>query len=92
MKELQPNLNNDDKNLMKKLLSAGHIEHKFAVRLQTILLRAQGDKSGDIARFLGIHISTVSLYINRYNANGIEALVRDKTRKPIGAAGRWHGG
>jgi transposase len=67
---------------MKKLLSAGHIEHKFAVRLQTILLRAQGEKSGDIARFLGIHISTASLYIKRYNTNGIEALVRDKTRKP----------
>jgi transposase len=82
MKELQPNLNNDDKDLMKKLLSAGHIEHKFAVRLQTILLRAQGEKSGDIARFLGRHISTVSLYINRYNTNGIEALIRDKTRKP----------
>jgi len=82
MKEVQPDLNQDDKDLMEKLLSAGHIEHRFAVRLQTILLRARGEKSGGIARFLGIHISTVSLYINRYNANGIESLVRDKTRKP----------
>jgi len=31
MKELQPNLNNDDRDLMKNLLSAGYIEHKFAV-------------------------------------------------------------
>jgi transposase len=82
MKELQPNLNQDDKELMEKLLSAGHIEHKFAVRLQTILLRLRGEKSGEIARFLGIHISTVSLYVNRYNTNGIESLLQDKTRKP----------
>jgi hypothetical protein len=31
---------------------------------------------------LGIHPMTVSLYVKRYNAGGIEALVADKTRKP----------
>jgi transposase len=82
MKPVQPNLNDEDKDLMEKLLSAGHIEHKYAERLQTVLLRARGKGTDEIADFLGIHKSTVSEYINRYNAFGIDSLLRDKTRKP----------
>jgi len=82
MKEVQPLINSEDKELMEKLLSAGHIHHKYAVRLQTVLLRARGKGSAQISEFLGIHPSTVSLYINRYNAYGIDSLLRDKTRKP----------
>jgi len=82
MKELQPNLNSEDKAIMEKVLSAGHIEHKVAVRLQTVLLRVRGKRTSEIADFLGIHTSTVSLYINRYNDFGIDALLHDKTRKP----------
>jgi transposase len=82
MKEVQPNLNGDDKDLMEKLLSAGHIAHKFAVRLQTVLLRTKGKGTKELSEFLGIHPSTVSLYINRYNEYGIDSLLRDKTRKP----------
>jgi transposase len=82
MKALQPNLNPEDKDLMEKLLSAKHLEQKYAERLQTVLLRARGKGTGEIAGFLGIHRSTVSLYINRYNAFGVNSLLRDKTRKP----------
>lgn len=82
MKKLQPQLNPEDKELMEKLLSAGHIEHKFAIRLQTVLLRAKGKGSSEIAEFLGVNISTVSTYIKRYNTYGIDSLLRDKTRKP----------
>jgi len=42
---------------------AGHIQHKYAVRLQTVLLRVKGKGTGEIAEFLGIHQSTVGLYI-----------------------------
>jgi transposase len=82
MREVQPNLNTDDKDLMEKLLSAGHIEYKFAIRMQTVLLRAKGKGTTELSEFLGIHPSTVSLYINRYNEYGIDSLLRDKTRKP----------
>jgi transposase len=82
MKELQPEISIEDKNLMEKLLAAGHIEHKYAVRLQTVLLRAKGKRTAEISEFLGIHLSTVSLYINRYNSYGINSLLQDKTRKP----------
>jgi transposase len=67
---------------MEIILAAGKIKHKFAVRLQTVLHRANGKGTNEIAEFLGIHPMTVSLYVRRYNTGGIEALIRDKTRKP----------
>jgi transposase len=82
MEKLQPKINAEDKDLMEKLLSTGHLEQKYAQRLQTILLRARNKGTGEIADFLGIHPCTVSLYINRYNATGINSLLHDKTRKP----------
>ena len=82
MKALQPNLNSEDKDLMEKLLADGHLQDKYAVRLRTVLLRAKGKGTGEISGFLGIHQSTVSSYIKRYNACGVNALLRDKTRKP----------
>jgi transposase len=82
MREIQPNINAEDKDLMEKLLSAGHIEYKYALRLQTVLLRIKGKGTQEISDFLGIHPTTVSLYINRYNERGIDSLLRDKTRKP----------
>ena len=82
MNTLQAEINPEYKDLMEKLLAAGHIKHKYAVRLQTVLLRAKGKGTGEISEFLGIHQSTVSLYINRYNTHGIDSLLRDKTRKP----------
>jgi len=82
MNKLQANINSEDKEMMEKLLSAGHIPHKIALRLQTVLLRLRGKGTGEIADFIGINISTVSSYINRYNACGIDSLLHDKTRKP----------
>jgi len=82
MNALQPNLDSEDKQLMEKLSAAGHIQYKYAVRLQTVLLRAEGKGASEISEFLRIHQAAVSSYINRYNAYGIQALVQDKTRKP----------
>ena len=82
MKEITPKLNVEDKKLIEKLLTAGHIKHKYAIRLQTIMLRAKNKRTDEISEFLSIHRSTVSLYINRYNTYGIESLLSDKTRKP----------
>jgi transposase len=81
-REVLPQLNAEDKNLMENILVAGKIKHKFAVRLQTVLHRANGKETNEIAKFLGIHPMTVSRYIRRYNTSGIGALIRDKTRKP----------
>jgi hypothetical protein len=51
MREIQPNLNGDDKDLMEKLLSAGHIEYKYAIRMQTVLLRAKGKGTRELSEF-----------------------------------------
>jgi transposase len=67
---------------MEKILAAGKIKHKFALRLQTVLHRANGKGTNETAEFLGIHPMTVSLYVRRYNTADIEALIRGKTRKP----------
>jgi transposase len=56
--------------------------HKYAVRLQTILLRNKGKGTCGISEFLVLDQSAASLYINRYNELGIDGLLRDKTRKP----------
>jgi transposase len=85
-REVLPRLNAEDQALMENILAAGKIAHKFAVRIQTVLHRAKGKATNDIACFLEIHPMTVSVYVNRYNSGGIEALVRDKTRKPGKAA------
>ncbi|WP_461257393.1 IS630 family transposase [Treponema sp. R80B11-R83G3] len=82
MRKIQPQINKEDKLLMQRLLSTGHLEQKFAQRLQTVLLREKGKGTGEIAEFLGMNRATVSSYINRYNAYGINALLNDKTRKP----------
>jgi len=67
---------------MEELLNAGYIAHKYAVRLQTVLNRAKGASTNSIASFLGINLNSVSNYVKRYNAGGVEALLKDKTRKP----------
>jgi hypothetical protein len=40
MKTVEPNLNPEDKDLMEKLLQAGQIKYKYAVRLQAVLRKA----------------------------------------------------
>ncbi|GMO30224.1 MAG: hypothetical protein Ta2B_11060 [Termitinemataceae bacterium] len=67
---------------MENLLASGHIMHKFAVRLQTVLNRAKGIFPSEIAKCLGIHINSISAFVKRYNETGLESLLRDKTRKP----------
>jgi transposase len=71
----------EDKIIMEKLLASGNITHKYAVRMQTVLRRAAGKTVGGIAEEAGINRATVSLFVNRYNRDGLESLLRDKTRK-----------
>lgn len=81
-REVLPITTDEDLLLMEKILSAGNLKHKFAIRLQTVLNRARGKSTIDTASFLGINVVTVSRYVHRYNDGGIEALLQDKTRLP----------
>jgi hypothetical protein len=81
-KVIDPALVAKDKILMEQLLACGHIEHKYAVRLQAVLNRAKGKSPAETAEYLGIHANTVTAHVKRYNETGLDSLLRDKTRKP----------
>jgi transposase len=81
-KKIEVKTNDTELKVLEKLLEKGHLKHKYAVRIQTILNRAQGKHPKEIAEYLHIHPSTISGWIHLYNHGGIEALVKDKTRKP----------
>ena len=72
----------EDKTLMEKILAGGHIAHKFAVRLQTVLNRAKGISPGGIAKYFGIHINSIMAFAKKYNGSGIDSLLKDRRRKP----------
>jgi transposase len=81
-KGIMVSANGKDIKLMETLLAIGHIEHKYAVRLQTVLNRFKGLSTNTIAQVLSINLNSVSNYVKRYNSGGVEALLTDKTRKP----------
>jgi len=81
-KEIRPNASEEDIEFMTILLAKGDIKHKYAVRLQTVLNRAHGTSTNNTATILGLHAMTVSRYVHRFNEGGVEALLRDRTRKP----------
>jgi len=81
-KEILPNASEDDIQFMQAILAKGDIQHKYAVRIQAVLNRARGTTTNTTATILGLHAVTVSRYIHRYNEGGVEALLKDRTRKP----------
>jgi transposase len=82
MKEVLPQITDEEVEIMEKVLAAGNIQHKYAVRIQTVLNRHRGKSTNDTASFLGINIITVSRYVKRFNQGGIKSLLEDKTRLP----------
>lgn len=81
-KEVRPDITEEEIALMEKILTVGSIQHKYAVRLQTVLSRARNRSTNDTAAFIGINIVTVSRYVRRFNEGGINSLLSDKTRLP----------
>ncbi len=81
-REVLPNASEDDIEFMETILAKGDIKHKYAVRLQAVINRAKGTTTTATATILGLHPVTISKYVHRYNEGGIEALLRDRTRKP----------
>ena len=76
-----PNVSETDKEVMGKIVAAGKVAHKQAVRLQVVLRRAGGKTVGEIAESVGINRSNVSAIVNRYNREGLNGLIGKKTRK-----------
>lgn len=81
-KEILPIASEEDIEFMQTILAKGAIQHKYAVRIQAVINRAKGTTTTATAAILGLHTVTVSRYVHRYNEGGVEALLRDRTRKP----------
>jgi len=82
MKAVIPKVTVEDRDMIEKLLSAGHIQHKYARRLMVVAKKDAGKSVEQVACETGVSRSNVSAIINRYNQFGLGALLRDKTRKP----------
>jgi transposase len=80
--ETQPNVTCEELEMMKKLVGSGKLKSKFAVRLLVIVNREAGKTLESISCFLAISLSSVIRYIKRFNSEGMEALLKDKSRKP----------
>jgi transposase/transcriptional regulator with XRE-family HTH domain len=81
-REIFPDITEEEITLMERLLADGQIQHKYAVRIQVVLCRAQKRSTNDTAAFLGLNIMTVSRCVHRFNEGGVSALLKDKTRLP----------
>lgn len=81
-REIIPNADKETIEFMEQILKAGSIKHKFAVRIQAVLGRARHKSTNSLADILSIDPMTVSRYVHRFNEGGVDALLRDKTRKP----------
>jgi transposase len=80
--QLPLNASEEELALIKKLVDSGKLKSKFAIRLLAILNRSAGKTLVSIAEFLNISLSSVIRYIERFNAEGLASLLKDKTRKP----------
>jgi transposase len=55
--------------------------HAFRIRCQMVLLKSEGQKSQEIADFLGYCQQVVNLWLNRYKLEGIGGLkIKVRTR------------
>jgi transposase len=80
--ETKPNITEEELAVLRKLVDSGKLPSKTAIRLLVILNRAEGKTLESISDFLPVSLSSVSRYIKRFNAGGLESLLKDKTRKP----------
>lgn len=77
-----PILSKSEKEVMLTLLNDPNLKHKFAIRVQAVLGRAEKKRTNDIANLLHVHPVTISQWVNAYKENGIESLLSDKSRPP----------
>ncbi|MDR2071762.1 MAG: IS630 family transposase [Treponema sp.] len=80
--QLKPNASPEELAVMKILLDSGKLQSKFAVRLLAILNLSNGKTMESTAESLNISLSSLFRYVKRFNAEGLESLLKDKTRKP----------
>jgi transposase len=77
-----PKLNEAERQMIDQLLATESLSGKQAARLQMVLARADGKRTNDIAAVLRLHPQTVSDVVRRFNARGVEGLLKQPNHKP----------
>jgi len=67
---------------MDQLLKGEALNHKQATRLQVILGKADGKRTGEIAEVLRIHPVSISVIVRRFNERGVDGLLKQPNHKP----------
>lgn len=80
--QVLPKLNGAERQVMEQLLSGSTLNHKQATRLQVVLGRADGQGTNEMAKVLRIHAMSVSAIVHRFNACGVEGLLKQPNHKP----------
>lgn len=82
-REVLPRISDAEVEVLDQLLSSeAGLKHKHAVRVQAVLGRANGRGTVELAEALRVHPVSISQWVRLFNEEGIEALVRDATRRP----------
>jgi transposase len=77
-----PQLNTAERDMMDQLLKGEALNHKQATRLQVILGKADGKRTGEIAEVLRIHPVSISVIVRRFNERGVDGLLKQPNHKP----------
>jgi hypothetical protein len=82
-RDVLPEIEEAEKELLEQLLKApAGLKHKHAVRVQAVLGRAEGLGTMDLAATLRVHPVSISGWVRLFNEDGVEGLIRDKSRQP----------
>ncbi len=84
--QIPVNLNVQEKQKLQRMVKSRTSSPRLVMRSQIVLLASTHIPNGEIARQLKINKTTVGLWRNRYVEEGLEGLLKDRTR------GRHHGG
>ena len=81
-RQVLPQLNTAERNVMERLLAGETLNHKQARRLQVVLGRGEGKRTSEIAEVLRIHPVSISVIVRRFNERGVEGLLKQPNHKP----------
>jgi transposase len=79
---MRPQLNAAERGVMERLLASESLSARQAARLQVVLGRADGKSTSEIAEVLRIHPVSVSDIVHRFNAHGVDGLLKQPNHKP----------
>ena len=73
-------LRNNDREVLEKIANSQTAEYRKVQRAKMILYSADGMSNTEIAKMLGVHHNTVSTFVNKYIAAGLEYAMNDAAR------------